>query len=261
MNAEADQDRAGVMRMAPRIVIIVQARMSSTRLPGKVLLEVLGKPLLEYQIERLRRVRQADQIVVATTINAADDPITALCMRMGVPFWRGSEHDVLARYHDAARAHRAEVVVRVTSDCPLIDPSVIDATIAHYLRHRAQLDYVSNSLERSFPRGLDTEVFSFDALAEAFAEAVDPAEREHVTPFLYRRPQRYRLGNVACREDLSRHRWTVDTPQDFELIDRIIGALHPILPQFGLWDAAAWLKGRPELCALNAHVEQKRLAS
>lgn len=244
---------------APRTVIIVQARMTSTRLPGKVLLEVLGKSLLEYQIERLRRVRLAQQIVVATTVNAADEPIVALCQRLGVPFWRGAEHDVLARYHDAALAHRADIVVRVTSDCPLIDPRVIDDTIACYLDRRTQLDYVSNSLHRSFPRGLDAEVFGIAALAEANAEAADPQEREHVTPFLYRRPQRYRLGNLACRQDLSRHRWTVDTAEDFALIRQIIGALYPVLPQFGLWDTAAWLKGRGHLSALNAHVEQKTL--
>lgn len=242
-----------------KTVIIVQARMTSTRLPGKVLLEVAGKPLLEYQIERLRRARLADQIVVATTVNAADEPIVALCQRLSVPVWRGSEHDVLARYHDAAAAHHADVVVRVTSDCPVIDPQVLDATIGYYLNRRGQLDYVSNSLARSFPRGLDAEVFAFKSLAEAFAEAVDEEEREHVTPFLYRRPQRYRLANVACREDLSGHRWTVDTPEDFALISHLIGALHPVLPRFGLWDMVAWLKGRPAISALNAHIEQKSL--
>jgi spore coat polysaccharide biosynthesis protein SpsF len=246
---------------APRTVIIVQARMTSTRLPGKVLLEVLGKPLLEYLVERLRRVRLAQQIVVATTVNAADEPIVALCRRLGVAVWRGSEHDVLGRYHGAALAHRAEVVVRITSDCPLMDPRVVDGTIGYYLRQRGQLDYASNSLQRSFPRGLDTEVFAFKSLAEAYAEAVGQQEREHVTPFLYRHPQRYRLGNFACRQNLSAHRWTVDTPEDFELIRHIITALSPVLPQFGLWDAAAWLKGRPQLAALNAHVEQKTLTS
>lgn len=243
----------------PLTVVIVQARMTSTRLPGKVLLEVAGKPLLEHQIERLRRVKLADKIVVATTVNAADEPIVALCRRLSIPVWRGAEHDVLARYHGAAVAHRAEVIVRVTSDCPVIDPQVLDATIGYYLERRGQLDYVSNSLERSFPRGLDAEVFAFRSLAEAFDEARDEEEREHVTPFLYRRPQRYRLGNVACREDLSGHRWTVDTPEDFALIRHMIGALYPVLPQFGLRDMLAWLKGRPELTALNAHIEQKTL--
>jgi spore coat polysaccharide biosynthesis protein SpsF len=238
-------------------VIIVQARMTSTRLPGKVLLEVAGKPLLEYQIERLRRATLADQVVVATTVNEADEPIVALCRRLAVPVWRGAEHDVLARYHDAALAHHADVVVRVTSDCPVIDPQVLDATIACYLGEGGQLDYVSNSLERSFPRGLDVEVLSFKVLAEAYIEALDEEEREHVTPFLYRRPERYRLANLACPEDLSGHRWTVDTPEDFALVAHLIGGLYPVLPQFGLADMLAWLKGRPQLSALNAHIEQK----
>jgi spore coat polysaccharide biosynthesis protein SpsF len=249
------------MPAQPNTVIIVQARMTSTRLPGKVLLEVAGKPLLEYQIERLRRSTLADRIVVATTVNAADQAIVALCERLAVPVWRGSEHDVLARYHDAARAHQADVVVRVTSDCPVIDPQVLDETIGYFLSEGGQLDYVSNSLERSFPRGLDAEVFTFKALAEAHAEAVDEEEREHVTPFLYRRPQRYRLANVAFPADLSGHRWTVDTPEDFALISQLIGALYPVLPRFALFDMLAWLKGRPEVSALNAQVEQKTLKS
>jgi spore coat polysaccharide biosynthesis protein SpsF len=240
-------------------IVIVQARMTSTRLPGKVLLEVAGKSLLEYQIERLRRAELADSIVVATTVNAADQPIVALCERLAVPVSRGSEHDVLARYHDCALAHRADVVVRVTSDCPVIDPQVLDATIDCY--RRGQFDYVSNSLERSFPRGLDAEVFTFRALAEAHAEAIDEEEREHVTPFLYRRPQRYRLGNFASPHDLSGHRWTVDTPEDFALVSRLIGTLYPVLPRFALQDMLAWLKGHPEVSALNAHVEQKALKS
>lgn len=244
---------------APRTVVIVQARMTSTRLPGKVLLEVLGKPLLEYQIERLRRVRQADLIVVATTTNAADEPIVALCTRLGVSVWRGSEQDVLARYHDAARAHAAELVVRVTSDCPLIDPGVIDQTIGYFLNGRPQFDYVSNSLERTFPRGLDTEVFWSRTLAEAYAEAADLEEREHVTPYLYRRPQRYRIGNFAGPDMLAQHRWTVDTPEDFELIRNVIGALYPVMPEFDLAAISAFLDLHPELVALNAHVEQKKL--
>ena len=250
-----------MMAAALKTVIIVQARMTSTRLPGKVLREVGGKALLEYQIERLRRAALADQIVVATTTNASDAPIVALCERLAVPVWRGPEHDVLARYHGAALAHAADVVVRVTSDCPVIDPQVLDQTIGYYLDKAGQLDYVSNSLERSFPRGLDAEVFSFRALAEAFAEAVDEEEREHVTPFLYRRPQRYRLANVACRQDLSAHRWTVDTAEDFALVSSLIGALYPVLPRFGLWEMVAWLKGHPEISALNAHIEQKTLKS
>lgn len=242
-----------------KILIIVQARMTSTRLPGKVLKEVLGKPLLEYQIERLRRVRLADGIVIATTTNDTDAPIVNLCRRLDVPVFRGSEHDVLSRYYEAAKFHHADVILRVTSDCPLIDPQVIDKTIRFYLDHKTEYDYVSNGLERTYPRGMDTEVFPFQVLEEAFVEAEHQAEREHVTPFIYRRPERYKLGNCRCQEDLSYHRWTVDTAEDFELIKKIIEALYPINNQFGLTDILDLLMKHPEWVAINAHVKQKEL--
>ncbi|NEO63206.1 MAG: NTP transferase domain-containing protein, partial [Moorea sp. SIO4G2] len=162
-----------------KLVIIVQARMTSTRLPGKVLKQVLGKPLLDYQIERLRRVKLADEIVIATTINQTDEPIVELCNSISIPYFRGSEEDVLARYYGAAVEHQADVVVRVTSDCPLIDPQVIDQVIQFYLDHQGEYDYVSNSLQRTYPRGMDTEVFSFAALDEAFHEASAQPDREH----------------------------------------------------------------------------------
>ena len=144
-----------------KIVIIVQARMTSTRLPGKILLPVLGKPLLEYQIERLKRCNKADEIVIATTINSSDQPVVNLCERLGIAYYRGSECDVLARYFEAAVASQADVIVRVTSDCPVIDPTVIKQCIDFYLKHYPYYDYVSNSLQRTYPRGMDTEVFSF----------------------------------------------------------------------------------------------------
>lgn len=240
-----------------KTVIIVQARMTSTRLPGKVLKPVLGTPLLAYQIDRLRRVRQADEVVIATTANHTDEPIVALCERMAVPYVRGSETDVLARYHVAAQEHRAAHVVRVTSDCPLIDPAVIDQVIAYYHQEPGRFDYVSNVLPRSFPRGMDTEVFSFAALDEAHNEAVAEPDREHVTPFINRNPARYRLGNLAYSTDASRHRWTVDTDEDLALITRILEALYPGRPEFTLEDCLELLQRNPEWELLNAHVEQK----
>ena len=179
-----------------KTVVIVQARMTSTRLPGKVLKEVMGKSLLEYQIERLQRAKLADGIVIATTSNDTDQPIVELCERLDVACFRGSEHDVLARYHDAATLHQANTVVRVTSDCPLIDPAVIDQLICFYLEHVEEYDYVTNCLKRTYPRGMDVEVFSFRVLHEAFMEAVEQEEREHVTPFIYHHPERYRLANI-----------------------------------------------------------------
>jgi spore coat polysaccharide biosynthesis protein SpsF len=166
---------------------------------------------------------------------------------------------VLSRYYEAAKARQADVVVRVTSDCPLIDPEEVDRIIGFFLAHRDECDYLSSGLERSYPLGMDAEVFSFSALADAYVEAIDEAELEHVTPFIYRRPERYRLANYRGPEDLAHHRWTVDTPEDFELVERIISALYPARPQFTLVDIVELLKKYPDWVDINAHVQQKKL--
>lgn len=238
-----------------KALIIVQARMTSTRLPGKVLLPLAGEPMLARLIERLRRVRRANGIVVATTTNATDDPIVALCAQLGVPCHRGSEQDVLSRYADAARLYGADVVVRITADCPLIDPALIDQLIETY--EEGDSDYVSNMLPPTWPYGMAVEVFSAAALAQAHAEATQAAEREHVTPFLYWHPERYRLRNVASPVDLSRHRWTVDTPEDYELVRRLFDHLMPTQPQFTQADVLALLDQHPDWIAINQHVRQK----
>ncbi|MDF2636161.1 MAG: acylneuraminate cytidylyltransferase [Pelosinus sp.] len=238
-----------------KTVIIVQARMTSTRLPGKVLKTVLGKPLLEYQIERLRRIEAADEIVIATTTNDTDQPIVDLCNRLGVSYFRGSEEDVLARYHEAAEKYNADIVVRITSDCPVIDPTVCEDAISDFIKNQDQYDYVR--LEQ-YPRGLDVEVFSFKVLDECFRESTDKPDREHVTPFIYRHPKRYRLKSITCDEDYSHHRWTVDTPEDLELITRIIEELYPINQKFNYVDIIKALKRYPDWYYINAEVRQKQ---
>lgn len=238
-----------------KTLIIVQARMTSTRLPGKVLLPLAGVPMLTRLVERLRRVQRADGIVVATTTNVADDTIAALCAQLVVPCHRGSEHDVLSRYADASRLHGADVVVRITSDCPLIDPALIDQVMAAYAEGGS--DYVSNMLPPTWPYGMAVEVFSAAALAQAHAEATQAAEREHVTPFLYWHPERYRLRNVASPVDLSQHRWTVDTPEDYELVSRLFEHLMPTHPHFTQADVLALLDQHPDWIALNQHIQQK----
>ncbi len=238
-------------------VIIVQARMGSTRLPGKVLTPVLGRPLLDYQLERLRRCRGARTILVATTDRPGDDQLAAHCAALGVTVFRGSEDDVLGRYHGAAQAAGAELVVRVTADCPLIDPAVVDQVIRHWREHRDSLDYVSNVLRRTYPRGMDCEVFPTSVLTQAHREATAAADREHVTPYVYRRPERFRLANVAYHRDESRHRWTVDTPEDLTLVERMLAALAPANPAFTLEDCLALIAAHPDWPALNAAVEQK----
>lgn len=239
-----------------KTVIVVQARMTSTRLPGKVLLPLAGQPMLTRLIERLRRVKRADAVVVATTINATDDPIAALCEQLGVPCHRGSELDVLSRYADAARLNDADVVVRITSDCPLIDPALVDRLIAAYLE--GGCDYVSNMLPPTWPYGMAVEVFSATALREAHAEAAQASEREHVTPFIYWHPERYRLRNVESPTDLSAQRWTVDTAEDYELVRRLFETLHPTQPHFGLADVLTTMDAHPDWMRINQHIEQKQ---
>jgi spore coat polysaccharide biosynthesis protein SpsF len=241
------------------VVLISQARMTSTRLPGKVLKTVLGKSLLEYQIERLKRSSLSDVIVVATTTNATDVPIVTLCKHIGVHCYRGPEDDVLARFHGAAQQYHADVIVRVTADCPLIDPHIVDKVVRHYLNHAQEYDYISNSLIRSYPRGMDTEVFSMKALHEAFLEATAQSEREHVTPFIYQHPDRYRVGSVKNSADWSNHRWTVDTADDFELIRRIIETLYPDNREFNLEDVIDLIQLHPAWATINLHVKQKNI--
>ncbi len=241
------------------VVAVVQARMGSTRLPGKVLRPVLGRPLLDYLVQRLGRARRVSALTIATSTNPADDAIVEYCRQAGAPCVRGDELDVLARYHQAARAASAEVVVRVTADCPLLDPAVVDLVVERFLR--GDVDYASNTMVRSYPRGLDVEVFSMSALELAFSEAREPAEREHVTPFIWRRPERFRLANVVHATDQSRYRWTVDADADLELIRRMLEALYPDRGvEFDLDDCLALMARHPDWIHLNAHVEQREAA-
>jgi spore coat polysaccharide biosynthesis protein SpsF len=243
-----------------KVVIIIQARMTSTRLPGKVLKTILDKSILEHQVERLQRIENAADIVIATTTNLTDQPIVECCQSLSTPYYRGPEADVLARYYGAATEHAADAIVRITSDCPLIDPQVVSEVIRFYVNNFPKYDYVSNVLERTYPRGMDTEVFSYSALQEMFNEATLQQDRENVTTYIYKtHPEKYHTANVFNFEDQSHHRWTVDTPEDFELIKRIIETLYPIKPTFDLADTLKLLNQHPDWCELNAHIEQKKL--
>lgn len=242
-----------------RTILIVQARMGSTRLPGKILKEILEKPLLSYQLERLRKVKKADVVVIATTTNPSDHAVVDFCHLEQIPLFRGSEDDVLDRYFQAAKSFGADVVVRVTGDCPLIDPKVIDQVIDFYIKNYPNYQYVTNTLERTFPRGLDVEVISFEALEKAAKEANLPREREHVTPYIYSHPDLFSLGSVTHISNESNHRWTVDTEEDFQLITKILTALYPTKPDFTMDDVLDLLKHHPEWSKINAHIEQKPL--
>lgn len=241
-------------------VAIVQARMTSTRLPGKVLMPMAGRPMLSWQIERMQRATRLDNIVVATTVNATDDAIVDFCQAEGVAVTRGPEDDVLTRYVDAARTFGATTVVRLTSDCPLIDPALIDEALERFASAQPPCDYLSNMLEPSFPYGLAVEVMTAQALRQAAEEARDPQEREHVTPFIYWRPQRFRLQSFTMTPNLSQHRWTVDTPEDFALVSRIVSELYPAKQAFTIQDVLELLQRHPQWVKINAHVEQKSIS-
>ncbi len=238
-----------------RTVAIIQARMGSTRLPGKVLLDLLGEPLLVRAVERARRAETLDAVMVATTVEPGDDAIVALCRDRGWPYFRGSENDVLDRYYRAAREQDAGVVVRITSDCPLIEPTVIDR-IVRDLAEAPQVDYAANILPpRTFPRGLDTEAMRFAALERAWREDENPAWREHVTPYIYRHPELFHLHHVASPIDYAHMRWTVDTPEDLAFVRRVYE--HFGHDRFSWQEVLAVLEERPEWQEINRDVQQK----
>lgn len=242
-----------------KVVAIIQARMGSTRLPGKIMKEVLEKPLLEYQIERVRRSKLIDEIVIATTTKDTEQPIIDLCERLAISFYRGSEENVLSRYFEAAKKFDADVVVRLTSDCPLIDPEVIDKVINAYLDKNNGVDYASNTLDRTYPRGMDTEVFSFRALEDTFNNAELEFEKEHVTPYIYQHSNIFNSISVVSDSNKSRHRWTVDTIEDFTLIEKIIDTLYIKNLNFTYDDILNLLDENNNWVQINANIEQKKL--
>jgi spore coat polysaccharide biosynthesis protein SpsF len=218
---------------------ILQARMTSTRLPGKVMAPVLGEPMIGRQLERLGRAARLDRIVIATSAEASDDPLAAYCEGLGHPVFRGSLDDVLGRFKGALDLFpEARTVVRLTADCPLADPAVIDATVGRH--EEAGADYTSNTpAVRTFPHGLDTEVMRRAVLETAWREASDPYEREHVTPFIYRRPERFRIASLSRTPSLAHLRWTVDLPEDLEFVRDVYARLYPADPAFTSEDIVA----------------------
>jgi spore coat polysaccharide biosynthesis protein SpsF len=236
---------------------IIQARAGSTRLPGKVLIPILGKPMLQQVVERVAQSRLIDKIIIATTDNPQDDSIAALCEDHQWQYYRGSENDVLDRYYQAAQQTSATVIVRITSDCPLIDPTVLDLVVASFVSVTPAADYVSNTMVRTYPRGLDTEVFSFSALERAWIEDKAPNWREHVTPYIHQQPKLFRLHSVVNPVDYSHYRLTVDTPADMDLIQQIYQFFGE--NSFTWHDVLKILAQHPDWVQINADVEQKSL--
>ncbi len=238
------------------VAAIIQARMGSTRLPGKVLKPIIGKPILWHVVNRTRQARLVDKVIVATTTLEDDQPIVDLCTSEGWLCFRGSENDLLDRYYQAASHYGADVIVRITSDCPLIDPGVVDKVVGEFLKGRSRLDYVSNGLpHRTYPRGLDTEVFSFATLKKAWSEDADPAWREHVTPYIYRHPELFRLGGVTNPADYSHMRWTVDTIEDLTLVSKIYDYFNRA--DFTWQEALEVVQDHPDWLEINKHIKQK----
>ncbi len=237
------------------ILAILQARTSSSRLPGKVLKPILGKAMLAHQIERVLRSRLMDKLVVATSLDQSDDPVEQLCREQGTDCFRGSLDNVLDRYYQCAVNYNPETIVRLTGDCPLADPVVIDGTIQYFLDN--SLDYVTNGgAKPTFPDGLDVEVFTFEALKSAWKYATLPSEKEHVTPYISRQPELFKIGIYKNKTDLSGLRWTVDEPSDFEFVTRVYEELYPGNAEFTTQDILNLLERRPELSLINSGIER-----
>lgn len=239
-----------------KVVAIIQARLGSSRLPGKVLKDLGGESLLSRVVHRSQRAKLIGEIIVATTTEQQDEQIVSESERLGVSVFRGQELDVLDRYYQAAMKFNADAIVRITSDCPLVDPEVIDKIIGSYLS--AGVDYASNILDRTYPTGLDAEVFGMNALARAWKEANQSFQRVHVTPYIYQNPNLFLLRSVVGDKDYSAYRWTVDTPEDLEFVRTMYDRLGN-RDTFNWRDALGIMAEHPGIAKINRHIHQKAL--
>ncbi|UCZ52945.1 glycosyltransferase family protein [Bacillus shivajii] len=242
-----------------KIAAIIQARMGSTRLSGKVMKDIKGRTVLSHVIERVNQSNLIDEIIIATTVKERDTIIENEAIKCGAKVYRGSEEDVLSRYYLAAKENNIDIVVRITSDCPVIDANVIDEILNFYLEEK--YDIVTNAgsdlSQRTFPRGLDTEVFSFEVLEDAFNNGREKYHREHVTPYIYENSNE--IHYLKNDVNYSMYRWTLDTEEDFELINEIYNRLYKGTHDFYLQDIIEIFKQEPKLFTFNAHIEQKKL--
>jgi len=240
-----------------KIVSTIEARMGSSRLPGKTLGEVVGKPMLELLIERLKRAKKVDEIVVATTTEPEDEVITKLTERVGVKWFRGSPEDVLDRVLQAAKDYQADIIVEMTGDNPLLEPQLVDEAIDIYLK--GDYDYVSNAIKETYPDGLNVQVFSVETLDEVARLTNDPADRENVSLYIYEHPEKYRLYNIEAPLEYyhPEYRWTVDTEEDFQFVKAVYENLYYEKPTFAIADIMTLLAEKPELLKINARIKQK----
>ena len=243
-----------------KTVAIIQARMGSTRLPGKVLMDIVGEPMLARVVERTRRARTLDEVLVATTVQPGDDPIEQLCQSRDWECFRGSERDVLDRYYQAARAYQAGAVVRITGDCPLIDPGIVDRVVREFHDRQPLLEYATNFVPvRTYPRGLDTQVIRLDVLERLWRDDEHPAWREHVTYYIDLKPELFNVHNVVNDVDYSHLRWTVDTAEDLCFVRQVYG--HFAHDRFEWDEVLRVLSENPEWIDINRGVKTEDLAS
>ena len=236
----------------PKVLAIIQARVGSTRLPGKVLNEIKGKTVLEHVIDRVQAAKLVNEVIVATTINKEDLAIVKLCAELGIRVFCGSENDVLDRFYQSARLYEGQNIVRITADCPLMDPAIIDQVIDRHLAEHA--DYTSNTLQETFPDGEDVEIMTFTALQQAWQEASLTSEREHVTPYIRKNSTLFKLASVVNAENLSDKRWTLDNKEDYEFINKIYLHFKEVKYLFGMEDVLALIRENPHYERINCHI-------
>ncbi|MCF6216521.1 MAG: glycosyltransferase family protein [Emcibacter sp.] len=243
--------------MMDNILCISQARMTSTRLPGKIMKQVCGRTLLDFHVSRILKSHRINRFVLAITTNASDDPLEKFCIDADIDYIRGSEDDVLARYYQALQEFPADIIVRVTSDCPLIDPDLMDQVIQYYRDHRERYDYITLG-PINFPRGLDVEVFSARALEKAYLHGHEMHQREHVTPYIYRENSEFSCGVFPSDHKLGHHRWCVDEPEDFDLITKILTAFKG-KDNFSWQECLTYFDSNPDWMTINSAIKQKSL--
>jgi spore coat polysaccharide biosynthesis protein SpsF len=241
------------------IAAIIQARTASTRLPNKVLKNLCGKPLLWHIINRLKFSLKIDKLILATTINQNDDILENWAIENEIPCYRGSENDVLNRYYNAAKYFSVDTIVRITADDPFKDPQIIDKVIEIFEKNN--LDFAYNNYPPTFPEGLDTEVFSFDALQKAFNNSIDPFEREHITQYFYRNPSEFNQECLKNPTDLSYLRWTIDTQQDWDMAEMVYNKLFPTKENFNIDDILNLLNKEPNIVQINLAVKRSAMYS
>lgn len=244
-----------------KVVCLVQARVGSTRLPGKILKEICGKTILHHEIDRLKKCKEIDEIVIATTDKEDDDKIVNEAKKLSVKYFRGSENDVLSRFYYAAKENNADIIVRVTSDCPCIDFEILDKMLIYFKDKykEKQVDYLSNTIKRTYPRGYDIEIFTFSALEKSYINAEKEYEREHVTPYIYDKTNNFLKLSFENKEDYSNYRVTLDTIEDFIVIKNIFENLYYKNPYFKLNDVVQYLNNNLHIVDINKHIEQKKL--